>query len=252
MNKIAVIGDSCTDVFVYGDCYRLNPEAPTPVLKESYRKEYMGMAANVAKNVNALGLECTLITQVENIIKTRYVDEKSNYILLRIDNDNKVTPFERKDLFTYIKQFDLVIISDYDKGFLSEGILTTIFNAAKLSFIDTKKAIGPWIKDATFIKINEAEYKNPKNDLDFIFREIDSKFIVTKGEWGVSYLGKTYPPKKHITVRDVVGAGDSFLASLSCHYLLYHDIEKAIKFANVCAGEVVAQKGVAFPKQKLL
>lgn len=249
MNKILVIGDSCIDVFIYGDCYRLNPEAPSPVLNESYRKEYPGMAGNVVRNVQALGLETDFITQREEIIKTRYVDEKSNYILLRIDNDNIVTsyPFDTIDFSHY----DLVIISDYDKGLLKEKDLKYIFDRSKLTFIDTKKSIDIWIKNATFIKINEAEYKNPKNNLDFISKE-NNKFIITFGEKGAMFNNKIYKPKHNVSVRDVAGAGDSFLASLACHYLLHKNIIKAIEFANICAGEVVAQKGTAFPKQKLI
>ena len=249
MNKILVIGDSCNDVFIYGDCYRLNPEAPTPVLKESHRKEYEGMAANVVNNVRALGLDCDFITQKEEIIKTRYVDEKSNYILLRIDNDNSCTtyPFDT----VYFEKYDLVIVSDYDKGLLKERDLRYIFEHSSLSFIDSKKAIGDWLDKATFVKINEAEFKNPKNDMEFMLKQND-KFIVTVGDKGAIYQQTLYEPKKHVTVRDVVGAGDSFLASLACHYLLHKNMPDAIKFANICAGEVVAQKGIAFPKQKIV
>jgi D-beta-D-heptose 7-phosphate kinase/D-beta-D-heptose 1-phosphate adenosyltransferase len=250
MNKILVIGDSCTDVFIYGDCYRLNPEAPTPVLKESYRKEYEGMAANVVNNIKALGLDCDFITQKEEIIKTRYVDEKSNYILLRIDNDNFVTPITLPESLT-LSNYDLVIISDYDKGFLSEKDLQYIFKFSKLTFIDTKKAVGDWMEKATYIKINEAEYSNPKNDIDFIASN-KRKFIITIGEDGVLHDRSAYRPKKKVIVRDVVGAGDSFLAAVACHYYLYKDIVQAISFANICAGEVVEQKGIAFPKQKLI
>mgnify|MGYP001571893406 CR=1 FL=1 len=255
MNKILVIGDSCTDVFIYGDCYRLNPEAPTPVLKENYKKEYEGMAANVVNNVRALGLDCDFITQKENIIKTRFVDEKSNYVLLRIDNDNLITPLSCAplswaDTLDY-SNYDLVIISDYNKGFLSENFLIYVFKYSKLTFIDTKKAIGDWMKNATYIKINESEYSNPKNDLDFI-KNHKQKFIITIGEGGALYNDLIYKPKRTVTVRDVVGAGDSFLAAIACHYYIHKNIIRAIKFANVCAGEVVAQKGIAFPKQKLL
>ncbi|MFA5152763.1 MAG: PfkB family carbohydrate kinase [Clostridia bacterium] len=250
MNKILVIGDSCTDVFIYGDCYRLNPEAPTPVLKESYRKEYEGMAANVVNNVKALGLDCDFITQKEEIIKTRYIDEKSNYILLRIDNDNLVTPVSRPNTPIF-SSYDLVIISDYDKGFLSEKDLQYIFKYSKLTFIDTKKPIDEWLENATFIKINAAEYSNPKNNLNFIAKN-KQKFIITIGEGGVLYKNHAHKPKYNVTVRDVVGAGDSFLASLACHYYLNKDIIEAIEFANLCAGEVVAQKGIAFSKQKLI
>ena len=138
MNKILIIGESCTDVFIYGDCNRLNPEAPTPVLNERYENSFPGMAANVLKNLEMLGLKAVFLTNKEKIVKTRYIDEKSNYILLRLDKDFEVDPcLIDKD----IEDYELVIISDYDKGFLPQKILQQILNKSKLSFIDTKKPI---------------------------------------------------------------------------------------------------------------
>ena len=49
--KILVVGDSCEDVFIYGDCDRLAPAAPVPVFVESHRKSNKGMAGNVYENV---------------------------------------------------------------------------------------------------------------------------------------------------------------------------------------------------------
>jgi len=251
MNKILVIGDSCKDIFIYGDCYRLNPEAPTPVLSETRRIEYSGMAANVLKNIKALGLEADLLTHKEKIIKTRYVDQTSNYILLRIDNDNSVSSLTNIESIKF-SEYDLVVISDYNKGFLSEEIIDYILLNSKLSFIDSKKPIGSWIKNASFIKINKAEYLNPLNDWNLISNELEQKMLVTLGDKGVKFQNRLYAPPTEIFVRDVTGAGDSFLASLSAHFLLYKDIKKAIEFANLCAGQVVSKRGLAMPDEKLL
>jgi D-beta-D-heptose 7-phosphate kinase/D-beta-D-heptose 1-phosphate adenosyltransferase len=251
MNKILLIGDNCIDLYIYGDCYRLNPEAPTPVLNETHRIQFNGMAGNVLKNIQALGLNADFLTHKEEIIKTRYVDKKSNYVLLRIDNDNSVTRICDMSKFDFSK-YDLTIVSDYDKGFIKIEDLEIIFEKSKLSFIDTKKPVDKWIKNVTFIKINEAEFANPKNNLDFMSSELNEKLIVTLGELGTKYKGKLYKPPKEVLVRDVAGAGDSFLASLSCHYLLHKNIEEAINFANLCAGQVVSKKGIAFPDEKLL
>jgi bifunctional ADP-heptose synthase (sugar kinase/adenylyltransferase) len=251
MNKILLLGDSCIDVFIYGDCYRLNPEAPTPVFTEKYRIQFDGMAGNVLTNIQKLGLEADFLTHEEEIIKTRYIDEKSNYILLRVDNDESIKSVYALDVFDF-SSYDLTIVSDYNKGFLKERDLELIFQKSKLSFIDTKKPIDTWIKNASFIKINEAEYMNPKNNLYFMSTELNDKLIITLGEMGAKYNEKLYKPLKEILVRDVVGAGDSFLASLACHYYLYKNIEDAINFANLCAGQVVSKKGIAFPDEKLI
>ena len=88
--KILVIGDSCTDVFVYGSCTRLCPEAPIPVFNPSKTITNQGMAGNVVENLRALGVRKTeLITNTEQIVKTRYVETKSNQMLLRVDGNEK-------------------------------------------------------------------------------------------------------------------------------------------------------------------
>jgi bifunctional ADP-heptose synthase (sugar kinase/adenylyltransferase) len=250
MNKILVVGDSCIDIFVYGDCYRLNPEAPTAVLSETYRVENPGMAANVLKNIQVLGLDADFLTHTEKITKLRYVDEKSNYILLRIDNENKVKRIENLFIIDF-SQYELVVISDYNKGFLLEEDLKYIFKHSNLSFVDTKKPINRWMKNATFIKINEIEYNNPDNNFKIMTKDFKEKLIITFGKLGATYNGINFKPISEIMVRDVTGAGDTFLAALACHYYLNKNIEDAIKFANLCAGQVVSKKGIAYPNEKL-
>ena len=254
MNKILLIGDNCTDVFIYGDCYRLNPEAPTPVLCETHRMQFDGMAGNVLKNLQALGLDADFLTHKEEIIKTRYVDEKSNYILLRIDNDNygsRTKPIQKIETLD-ISTYDLTIISDYDKGFLDEKELKIIFKKSKISFIDTKKPLDNWLDDVTFIKINEAEFHNPKNNVSYMFTKLNKKLIVTLGDGGAMYNQEIFKPTRKVMVRDVAGAGDTFLAAVAGHYLLHKDIREAIKFANICSGQVVSKKGIAYPNEKLI
>ena len=249
MNKILIIGESCTDVFIYGDCNRLNPEAPTPVLNERYENSFPGMAANVLKNLEMLGLKAVFLTNKEKIVKTRYIDEKSNYILLRLDKDFEVDPcLIDKD----IEDYELVIISDYDKGFLPQKILQQILNKSKLSFIDTKKPIDNWIKSASFIKINEVEFQNPKNDIRLMNTELSKKLIITLGKKGAVYDKELFKPKKEVLVRDVAGAGDAFLAALAGHYYLHKNIKNAIDFANLCASQVVSKRAIAYPEEKLL
>jgi bifunctional ADP-heptose synthase (sugar kinase/adenylyltransferase) len=249
IHKIAVVGDSCKDVFVYGICTRLNPEAPVPIINEIYRTEYKGMAGNVHKNLTELGIESEFITHKEKIIKIRYIEEKSNYILLRCDED---PPVKRLNI-DFLHDYDMVIISDYNKGFLTEDDIKKITQRNKLTFIDTKKTIGSWILDATFVKINESEYSNVLNDSNVIKALLkDDKLIITLGNKGVSFKNIIHEPKKLVNTRDVVGAGDTFLAALAGHYFLHNNIEEAVHFANLCAGQVVNKRGIAFPDEKLI
>ena len=92
--KILVIGDSCHDVFVYGKCDRICPEAPVPVFTPKETKTNGGMARNVYNNIKSLvneNIEVSLVTNTNLITKTRYVDYKTNQMLLRIDDDDPVS-----------------------------------------------------------------------------------------------------------------------------------------------------------------
>lgn len=242
--KIVIFGEVCKDEFIYCDCNRLNPEAPTPLVKPKYTKTFSGMAGNVYKNIRSLDVYCKHIYQYERIIKERYVDDKSNYILLRVDYEDIVSPLELIELDQIdFNEFDAVIISDYNKGFLTTGIIQEIIERGKLVFIDTKKPIGSWIKGADFIKINQVEYNNLLNNRDVI-NDINHKLIVTLGSEGCLFNNKRYETKT-VDVMDVVGAGDSFLSGLVCAYLKMGDIEKSIQFANFCATYVVQKRGIS-------
>ena len=67
MSKVLVIGDSCTDIFVYGDIKRVCPEAPVPVFNPTHQTENDGMAKNVVRNLEALGCDVEFISKC-NII----------------------------------------------------------------------------------------------------------------------------------------------------------------------------------------
>ena len=176
MKKVLVIGDSCQDVFCYCNCSRLAPEAPVPVLDYNHEQKNPGMAYNVYENVRSLNhvclhlsskkgsspcvnTECDIQTNSNwrDITKTRLVDSKTNQMFLRLDSSIK---FDRIKLGTIrFHEYDAVIISDYDKGFILKEDIEAISRLHDLTFLDTKKVIGNWAEKITFIKINEAEYE---------------------------------------------------------------------------------------------
>ena len=90
--KLLVIGDTCTDVFVYGSCDRICPEAPVPVFQPENKVTNLGMSGNVVSNVMALDCDCDLIVSCGNIIKTRYIDEKTNQMIIRLDENDASLP----------------------------------------------------------------------------------------------------------------------------------------------------------------
>src|SRR3984885_645972 len=121
--KVLLIGDSCVDEYVYGICSRLNPEAPVPVLDYDRTEFKPGMAANVYENLKSFKLEVEFITNKEKIVKTRYVDHKYNHQILRVDRHETLTPLEEA---SFDKKYNAIVISDYDKGFITKDKLFEI------------------------------------------------------------------------------------------------------------------------------
>ena len=242
--EVLVIGDSCIDNYVYGECERLCPDAPVPVFVPSYQKENKGMAGNVHQNVTSLGLRCVLKTNNNAVTKTRYVQEDTNHLLLRVDSgEEHIKPIGKINK-SFLDRFDAVIISDYNKGYLNEENIKYICENHDLVFIDTKKVISDFCKDATFIKINNIEYKKSFEEFNNPCEEwAKEKLIMTMGSKGCKYKDKIYPVSK-VEIRDYSGAGDTFLAGLVYKFLETKNIDLAIEFANECATVVVQQKGV--------
>ena len=244
--KVLIIGENCVDKFIYCEVNRLSPEAPVPVLNPIKTTTNQGMAGNTLANVKALALDCyvTSLSQRESITKTRYVEEKSNHMFLRVDEgESKITPFRwTLDYDVLIGQADIVIVSDYDKGFLSNSDLKEIGRKSKLSILDSKRKLtNDIIKNYTFVKLNESErLSNPSLTLDNI--------ITTLGKKGAEYKNILFESPKPQDTIDVSGAGDTFTASFILKYFETKDERIAIKFANEKASEVVSKRGVVIPE----
>jgi D-beta-D-heptose 7-phosphate kinase/D-beta-D-heptose 1-phosphate adenosyltransferase len=240
--KILVIGDSCEDIFIYGKSDRLSPEGPVPVFIPLYETKTGGMSKNVVSNLNKMGADVDLITNRNKIKKTRYVDDSFNYLFLRVDEPDWC---ERIDLKTLpdLTQYHAIIISDYNKGFLTERDIEIILSEHPFVFIDTKKKLGNWVKNAFLIKINFNEYQN---NLDLLNKDntLFNKTIVTRGKFGCDFRHKNYPTMV-VDVKDVTGAGDTFLSAFVWKYLYTEDIEDSIRYANECSTIVVQKRGIS-------
>ena len=240
MKSVLVIGESCRDIFVYCDAKRLAPDIPIPVLNVCDQTENGGMAKNVYRNILGIHSNCDILTNSDwnNITKTRYMHNASNHAFFRVDSSHAIRPLNLEEV---CYDYDLIVISDYDKGFLSTKQIEYICSNHSLVFLDTKKILGDWANNASFIKINDYEYNNSK---PFLSETLEKKIIHTQGGDGCVFRGKTYPVKK-VDVRDTTGAGDTFMAALVVKYLQSDNIEQSIRFANKCASSVVRKKGVA-------
>lgn len=243
--KILVVGESCRDVYQYGDCVRLCPEAPVPVFKATDKKtENPGMALNVWRNILKMHNDAEVDIKTNDnwptIKKTRFVDNRTNYIIVRIDENEE--SYGRFDVNSVeYDQYDAIVISDYNKGFLSENDIRIISKNHDVTFLDTKKVLGSWCEEIKFIKINEFEYERTKHKLT---PDLIDKLIITLGPNGARHKDVQFPVEK-VEIKDTSGAGDTFIASLVANYVIFQDIFKAIESANDSATKVVQKRGVS-------
>ncbi len=248
-----VIGEICTDQFIYGRASRLSPEAPVPVFNPIKTESNEGMAHNTFNNLQSMVNNDNKKDLVHSIFsnncstKIRYVDIKTNHYFLRVDNENKFNTIKYDGINTKkIKKADCIIISDYDKGFLSVHDFKKIYDLKKIStpiFLDTKKKlcydIFHWVD---YIKVNESEYYDNINSSDRKYYR--RKIIATLGDKGALFNGETYQALHPQNTIDVSGAGDTFMAALCYKYMDNRDVPEAITYANLMAGKVVMKRGV--------
>jgi len=234
-NNILLIGEHCIDVYHYGTCNRLNPEAPVPILDEEYITKVDGMASNVKNNLLSLGFKITHYKNDEIIEKHRLVDLNYKQQLLRYDRENKISKLDVE----YIQgDYDIIIISDYDKGLITRDVAEYICDKYKDKpiFVDSKKNDLTCYSNC-FLKINNNEYENLLN-----YNKDSCELIITNGRSGATYNSINYPAPK-VEVYDVCGAGDVFLAGIAYGFSKNKDIVKSIKLANRFASISVSKFG---------
>ena len=237
--NVLVIGDSCEDIYHYGKCERISPEAAVPILKETRTEIKPGMSANVVSNLKSFGINVTHVTNKKPIRKHRFVAEKFNQHMLRVDEgeDQILDSVDIKKIKAVSDTLDAVVISDYNKGFLSSydcEKITKYFKNIPV-FVDSKK-INLSCFENCVIKITEKEHES------MVSMSNTSELIVTLGAHGTLYDNKIYQTDK-IEVFDVCGAGDVFLSALVYDFVLNKSIENAIIFANKCASYSVSKFG---------
>ena len=246
MFKILVIGEKCIDRFMYCDVSRFSPEAPVPVLNPIEIVENDGMAGNVVRNILAMKSD-SLVShwyQDEIITKTRFVEKKSNHMFLRLDdgetNISKVELIEER--IEELSNFNIVIVSDYDKGFMTNDDLLTIGKNSKMSILDSKRKLSKEIVNSfTFVKLNEKESLQNSDLLEC------KNILVTLGSKGTKFNDEVYPSPNPQETIDVSGAGDTFTSAFILKYLETGDIKTSIIYANEMSSIVVSKRGVATP-----
>ena len=269
--RILVIGELCVDRYQYGTVDRLSPEAPVPVFSfdrtdsqlsnDSIDKD--GMAGNVAENVRAIvgGVVGNRVNAIhnENVIeRLRLIDRKSQQQILRLDSGDRDTKsildtppqtwFHKPIIDALLQgdnktwEWDLILLCDYDKGFLDEEFIYRVISA--------RKRKGPPIPRARnlFVKLNDREYERLHNK-DRLMID-DENLIITLGEQGVLHKGVVYDDHLNFiedlgrSFIDVCGAGDIFTAAFAANYATTGwCVESCIKFANLAAALSVTYRG---------
>ena len=235
--KVLLVGDHCLDIYHYGVCDRLSPEAPVPVLKQTKIETKLGMSSNVKLNLESYGLKVKHHMNQKPIEKHRIVDTRFGQHIVRYDIGEE-EPLKEMDYKTIKSPMaDVLVISDYNKGFVTRAVAEHLCEVykGKPIFVDSKKTDLTCYSNC-YIKINEKEFKS----IQKMPKEVD--FIVTLGSRGALYNNRVYPTNK-TEVFDVCGAGDVFLSALVYGYLSTKSIEYSIPIANKAASYSVSKMG---------
>lgn len=296
--KIAVLGDIMIDHYIIGRVTRISPEAPVPIL-ESLEDEYrLGGAANVALNISSLNAKTYLIgvigddsnsSVLMNLLKEKKIDSslivedksRPTTIKSRITSkkqqivrvDREVTSpisktIEDKIISNFkniVSEIDALIIEDYNKGLLTERVITSVIEIAKANNIiitvDPKVENFFTYKGVTVFKPNLAELAknmnhNITNDQDLqtiawkLFKEIKARYlVVTLGEKGMLIFEHDKNifslPTYAREVFDVSGAGDTVISTLTLALTLTDSVLESAIIANHAAGVVCGKLGTS-------
>lgn len=297
---VVVLGDVMLDEFVWGDVSRISPEAPVPVVDIRAESVRLGGAANVVANLRALGLRAPLVGVVgadragervraelrdsgepgtdENLItdvsrpttlKTRIIAH--NQLVVRADRERRAPvdgPTEERivgALRRLLKGAAALVVSDYDKGAVTPGVLGEVLPAAEAAgvpvLIDPKLRNFDAYRPATLVTPNHHEalrVTNTEDDTDAgvarAARAIRERLgcrsvLITRGERGMMLLEEggepTYVPTAAREVYDVTGAGDTVIATLAAGLAAGAALVEAAMLANHAAGVVVGKLGTA-------
>ena len=303
--RIAVIGDLMLDVYIQGGVDRVSPEAPVPVVHQMSERVVPGGAANVAANIVALGASVSLVglsgkdadfdrlvieldrcgnIDLKGIVtsssritttKTRILGHQQQ--IARLDREDRgAVSAELQNLLIIqakiaIASADLVILSDYGKGVLSDAVLRDLLNFTnqhgKTVIVDPKRRDLSVYFGASLLTPNKAELALATGMPSETDQEIaeagkvaqdmcGAMILVTRSERGMTLVKEGADPIHLSTVArqvfDVSGAGDTVVAVLGTALAAGLDLMDAMRAANHAAGIVVGKLGTATVSSKEL
>lgn len=245
--SILVAGDPGYDVYHHGHVDRVSPEAPVPVFVEDSLEDRPGLAYNVCQNLAGLGCRPVQCFPPQPwTVKRRFM--VGHHQLLRADYDQTrhVATLENVPDLTGISA---VVLSDYDKGWLSREFCSTLIE--KANYLDIPVVVDPkrdWLKfhDCTVICPNEREAEVWPSEMP------GTAVLEKRGAAGIRLwtpeLRRRFEdfPATAQTVFDVTGAGDTVVAVVAATLAAGGDLWDAARLANLAAGHVVGRVGTSF------
>ena len=270
MKRVLVCGDAMSDIYYRGDCARISPEAPVPIVSVKSAETRPGGAANVAANVEAMGATVERIfgASPQRIQKIRLLAR--DHHIARIDFDYPQTPIEPDAAYLEaVARCDTVVFIDYGKGSLANisALLGYAHNLGRRTLIDPKGHDYARYRGATLIKPNKDEMRelvggwDNQEQLDFKARQfllqsgIES-ILLTQGDSGMTLYTRTethHEPAGNIQPVDVSGAGEATIAAYAVALAKGHKAAECVKYASKAAalscgmfGTVVCSEGEVF------
>jgi D-beta-D-heptose 7-phosphate kinase/D-beta-D-heptose 1-phosphate adenosyltransferase len=295
--RVLVMGDVMLDRYVEGTVERMSPEAPIPVVRVGTERTMPGGAGNVARNIAALGAHATLVGLIGDdgagealrhglaaegvevmlaveagrptTVKTRYLAGRQQ--LLRADSESsapaaEAAAAELARLYERaLAKADIVVLSDYAKGTLSDAVLRPAIERAKAAgkriVADPKSRDAARYSGADVLTPNRQELAAAaalegdgdeaiaRAALALARRAGLGAVLVTRGEHGMTLAeaggNVRHLPAEAREVFDVSGAGDTVVATLAAALAVGFDLLDAAALANVAAGIVVGKAGTA-------
>ncbi len=288
--KVLVAGDVMLDRYWQGATTRISPEAPVPVVKVQAQDDRLGGAANVAVNLISLGAAAGLAgivgcddnarlldARLEQLGVKTYFDRSDtqptitkvrvmsrNQQLIRLDFEEKLEAGQSL-LDAYgcgLETTDLVILSDYAKGTLSQvqQMIQMARKAGKRVLVDPKGTDFSIYRQASVLTPNLSEFEavvgvcESEAELEQKGEQLRSELalealLITRSEKGMTLiregLAPLHLPTRAQEIYDVTGAGDTVIAVLGLALASGHNFPEAMMLANLAAGVVVAKAGTA-------
>jgi len=294
--KLLVIGDLIIDQYLWGNCERISPEAPVQVINVEKENTLLGGAGNVVHNLKALGAKVDVISVVSDNqtsdtlkglladigVDTKYLVPQKNRINSNksriIASQQQVVRYDHEsteeidiksqnlilDIFKKIvKDYEVVLLSDYGKGVLTNKLTQSLIKTAnknnKKVLVDPKgldysKYKGAYLLTPNKKEASETTKVNIKDNasLTKAITQIKTECelyvsIITLSEQGIAIYDNNLRTHPTVTreVFDVTGAGDTIIASLGFALACDYEIDNAVKFSNLAAGVVVGKIGSA-------